>query len=974
MRRHLPLAFTVLAVLSTPTRTHAQYAEVPRPLPAPIAEGLGPFGSGGAYTAAAQVGSRLFVAGPFTHLSTPAGGAVVATVLGATVPNGFPHFGGSVQRIVLDGLGGWLVAGDFTSVNGQPATGFARVASDRSVDPRFRVVADGAIHRLALAHGRVYLAGEFTTVNGAARRGLAALDAATGQLTSWAAGFDGGGLVRELATSSVAVYAAGGADNGHVWGLDAGSGRVLFDRRVFVSALAASSDRVYLGGEGAARPVWAVDAQTGTDLDWAPGLTFVYIPATYGWDGTHVSALLLDGGRLYIGGRFRTADGRFTLTAVNASDGVAVNWRPAAPQPVPFGAVALYRIGPVIAASFGGTLHAFDVGSAATVPFQPDILGGVATIAPAPEGVVLGGSFVGSGGIPRAGLAAIDLATYDVEPWTAATPFPPTAAISTLATDGTWLFAQTEGTLNGPDARIVKIDPVTGAVAGELTFPSVQTRIRVAGGQLLVATLPRNALNSDLGVITIADWSYTALPVTLTGRLESLDAAGDTIYMAGRFTAVNGQPRRALAAVHRVTGAVLPWQPAPNDDGGIVRTSAGRVWVAGVFSRLGGQRRRGLAEVDPVTGAPLAWNPDVAGVLNGGARFGGVAGFEVGADGHLYASLGPIFLADSSARGVAAGQLTPLTVAYSTATGGRLPWRPTAAGLIAVTPDCLLVVGGCLQAAVPAPTNLQVTLADNVVTLTWTLAATPSRSGVRLEAGTVEGRADLIAIDLPADRTSFAAAVPAGRYFARVRALAGPATSLTTPDVSFAVGPPDVPGAPLDLTARTDGPQVTFAWQPPSTGAPPLYSLEAGTARGRRDIGALAVSGAATSLTLTLPVGTYWTRLVAVDPAGRSAPSADALVDLVPRQVCSASPPQNLAASVVNRVVTLTWDPPADGNEDPPRIVAGTVPGGRDVGFITVPPWLTSFSIAAPPGVYYVHLEVGCFTIATSNEVQVAVP
>jgi hypothetical protein len=419
---------------------------------------------------------------------------------------------------------------------------------------------------------------------------------------------------------------------------------------------------------------------------------------------------------------------------------------------------------------------------------------------------------------------------------------------------------------------------------------------------------------------------------------------------------------------------VLPWQPAPNDDGGIVRTSSGRVWVAGAFSRLGGQRRRGLAEVDPITGVPLAWNPDVAGVLNGGAAFGGVAGLEVGADGHLYASLGPTFLADSSARGVAAGQLTPLTVAYSIATGERLPWRPTAVGLLAATPDCLLVAAGCLPAAVPAPANLQVSLSDEVATLTWTLSATPARTGVRLEAGTAEGRADLVVIDLPADRTSFSSPVLAGRYFARVRALAGPATSLTTPDVSFAVGPPAVPGAPLNLTARTDGPQVTFAWQPPSTGAPPEYSVEAGTAPGLRDIGALPVSGAATGLTLTLPVGTYWTRLVAVNPAGRSAPSADVVVDLVPRQVCSASPPQHLAASVVNGVVTLTWDPPADGNEDPPRVVAGTVPGGSDIGFVTVPPWLTSYSIAAPPGVYYVHLEVGCFTIGRSNEVQVIVP
>ncbi len=478
----------------------------------------------------------------------------------------------------------------------------------------------------------------------------------------------------------------------------------------------------------------------------------------------------------------------------------------------------------------------------------------------------------------------------------------------------------------------------------------------------------------ELGAITIADWSFAALPVTFDGWVTSLDAAGDTVYLAGRFSTVNGQTRRGFAAVHRVTGALQAWQPAPNADGGIVRTAGGRVWIAGEFTRVGGQPHRGLAEVDPATGAPLPWNPDVAGVLGDGSIFPGVQRVEIASDGHLYASLAFFLSSDMWVPGVAAGQLTPLMLAYSTASGTRLPWRPTVTGLTALTPDCLLVQAGCLPPAVPSPTNLQASVADHIVTITWTLPVTPARTGVRLEVGTVEGSADLLTLDLPANQDSFAAAAPPGRYVARVRALAGPATSLTTPDVSFAVGPPNVPGAPLDLTARRDGARVTFAWHPPSTGAPPHYELEAGTARGQRDIGALAVAGGATSLTLTLPAGTYWTRLVAVNQAGRSAPSAEAMVDLVLRQSCSTSPPLNLAASVSNRVVTLTWDPPADGSEAPPRIVAGSVPGGSDIGTLTAPPFTTTFSIAAPPGTYYVRLEVGCFTIGKSNEVQVVVP
>ena len=977
-RRSICAGVLLIVALVTPLPAVAQYAEVPRPLPAPVSTSFG-HTSAGWFMAATQIGRRLFVAGHFTRLTAPIGGAVVTTVLGTAVPGAFPFFGGSVGQIVRDDAGGWLVAGDFSSVNGQPSTGFARVNPDRTVDMRFRVVVDGAITRLAIAHGRVYIGGAFTTINGASRRGLAALDARTGQLTPWGAGFDARSRVRELAASSIAVYVSGGDAPGHVWGLDAGTGRVLFDRPGFVSALAATSDRVYLGGVGFARPVWAVDPLTGTDVDWATDLTFQYVRVTYDLDGTQVTALLLDGDRLYIGGRFRTAEGHTSLAAVQAVDGAALGWRPAAPGPFGSATVALFRVGPAIAASFGvslgvsGSLYAFHVDTAAALPFQPELVGGVAALAPAPEGVVLGGSFSASGGVDRAGLASIDLDTFAVEPWTAGATFWPGLAISELATDGTWLFAVTEGNLGGTNARVLKIDPATGAIVGERTFPSVWTRMRVAGAELLVSTLTPNTNAGELGAITIADWSFAALPVTFVGWVTSLDVGGDVVYLGGRFSAVNGQSRRSFAAVHRVTGALQAWQPAPNADGGSVRTAAGRVWIAGEFTRVGGQPHRGLAEVDPSTGAPLPWNPDVAGVLSGGSVFFGVQRVEIADDGHLYASLGPSFSSEMP-RAVAAGQLTPLALVYSAANGGRLPWRPADANVIAITPDCVVVQGGCLPPAVPSPTNLDVSVADHIVTITWTLPVTPAMNGVRLEVGTVEGSADLLALDLPPNQASFTAAAPPGRYVARVRALAGPATSLTTPDVSFAVGPPNVPGAPLDLTARRDGARVTFAWQPPSTGVPSHYELEAGTAPGQRDIGALSVAGGATSLTLTLTAGTYWTRLVAVNQAGRSAPSAEAMVDLVARQSCSTSPPLNLAASVSNRVVTLTWDPPADGSEAPPQIVAGSVPGGSDIGTLTAPPFTTTFSIAAPPGTYYVRLEVGCFTIGKSNEVQVVVP
>ena len=625
----------VLAAVLTVVPVSAQYAELPKPLPVPVSV----FGaSPGWFTAATQIGRRLFLAGPYSRLAPPTGSAVVVDLAGHHIQGGFPYFAGTVSQIVADGVGGWLVVGEFTSVNGQPFAGFARVAPNRTLDGRYHVVANGVIRKVAIAHGRIYLAGDFTSLNGATRRGLAALDAVSGGLSAWGAGFDPRGNVRELSFSSLGVYVAGGSDQGHLWGLDAATGRVLFDRPGFVSAVAASSARIYVGGTGYQRPVWAVDPFTGQDTAWSPGLTFQYIPATYGWDATQITALLLDEGRLYIGGRFRTTDGRTTLAAVEAGGGSALGWRPAAPGPLSGPEVAVVRVGPAILAFIAGSLFAFDVATAATIPFEPDVVGAVFAASSAPEGVVVGGSFNGSGGVSHAGLASMDLDTFGVDPWTAVVPGSPVDPLVELATDGTWLFGRTDGTLNGNDARLFKIDPVSGAVVAERAFPSVLTRMRVAGSEIVVSTLTRNTNVPELGRLAIADWSYTALPTTLDGWATGLDVAGDTIYIAGRFTAVNGQSRPSLAAVHRLTGAVLPWRPAPDSGGGLVRTAGGRVWVAGEFHRVGGLRRRGLAEVDPLSGAALPWNPDVAGILSGGVAFPGVGALEIGGDGNVYAA------------------------------------------------------------------------------------------------------------------------------------------------------------------------------------------------------------------------------------------------------------------------------------------------------------------------------------------------
>src|SRR3712207_119661 len=140
----------------------------------------------GSIGAAVQVGTTLYLAGSFDRVGHRAHGLALVGTDGALVPGAMPSFDGDVTEVLADGAGGLLALGEFSTVDGRPQAQFVRIAPDGRVDPRFRIEADGPIQAIALAHGRIYLAGGFRTVNGLPRPGLAALDASSGALSAWA--------------------------------------------------------------------------------------------------------------------------------------------------------------------------------------------------------------------------------------------------------------------------------------------------------------------------------------------------------------------------------------------------------------------------------------------------------------------------------------------------------------------------------------------------------------------------------------------------------------------------------------------------------------------------------------------------------------------------------------------------------------------------------------------------------------------
>ena len=84
------------------------------------------------------------------------------------------------------------------------------------------------------------------------------------------------------------------------------------------------------------------------------------------------------------------------------------------------------------------------------------------------------------------------------------------------------------------------------------------------------------------------------------------------------------------------------------------------------------------------------------------------------------------------------------------------------------------------------------------------------------------------------------------------------------------------PGPPGTPVVTLTGSAVKLTWQAPTTGGPvEAYLIEAGSTSGASDYGVFNV-GATTTVSAEAPHGNYYVRVVAINAAGRSAPSTEA--------------------------------------------------------------------------------------------------
>lgn len=921
---------------------------------------------------------------------------------------------GRVRGVAEIPGGGWIIAGEFTSVNGSTRRRLARLTARGALDTTFDVNVDGTVRAVGISGTSVYFAGSFTTVAGAARAGVAAVDLHTGALVSGFAPAVAGGAVRDLVIDATSLYLAGefitvgAASRSFVARVDRTTGAVMpFDAAAngSVFRIIKSGDHLYTAGDFltigglARRGVARLDATTGAaDAAFSAQLN------------SGARGLALDANTLYIGGSFSQAGGqsRSRIAAVNPRTGVAAAWNPGANGDVTSLTLAGTML--VAAGSFeriGGAERLYIAGLDTTrttdvlMPWNPALNSSADFVFADSGGTVFaGGGFTGFGAVRRDNLAAINLQRGDLASWNPGA----NGWIRALDIRGNMLYIGGDFTTIGgvSRSRIAAVNARTGAVGDWNPSPNGPIRgIMVAGsvvyfvGEFTSLNTPGGSTSRGRGAAVDADGTVQPWNPAANNHIESLFVDGPRVYVGGTFTMLGAQTHNRLGAVNASDGAAIA-QFAPSVDAVIYRVDVqnGIVYFGGALQSVNGSTRNNVAAVQglpatmpappgtPAPGTLLGWNPSVGGPVYDIDAFGDV----------VYLSGGFGSVNGSSRPGIARVSANP-------ATGSLDPWKPTdvSGGQVSVidTSDEAVLFGGNLhdldgvsigavlypeesrRTPPRAPTTPEVSVNGTSVNVTWgrpPLGTVPASYVV--EGGSTPGQRDLANFSTGSADTGFTAAVSAGTYYLRMRSTNAFGMSETSEEFAFTVGASTCaapPLAPLDLRADTSGNEVTFSWRASPQSVVSRYVLRAGDVSGTSRLASLDV-GAGTSAVVTAPAGAFFVTLVAVNECGTSVASEEA-VAVVGGAPVPPGRPFNLEALVTGNDVVLTWGAPSIGTGPFQYVVeVGSAPGLSNV--LVAPASATSLgATAVPAGIYYVRTRaIGIAgTGPVSNEVAVVV-
>lgn len=173
------------------------------------------------------------------------------------------------------------------------------------------------------------------------------------------------------------------------------------------------------------------------------------------------------------------------------------------------------------------------------------------------------------------------------------------------------------------------------------------SKVEAASGGPVLTRNRILAFNRTTGVID------TAFAPVLDATVRTLAPGpdGQSVYVGGQFTVVNGVPASKVTRLGLADGRPVPGFSAGSVNALVydLKVAGGRLFIAGQFTKVGGKPRSLIAELNPDTGAVKGKpGPVFSGTHNGGPTF--IYKFDVNPDGRTLVAIGNFSTVGSQSR------------------------------------------------------------------------------------------------------------------------------------------------------------------------------------------------------------------------------------------------------------------------------------------------------------------------------------
>lgn len=430
----------------------------------------------------------------------------------------------------------------------------------------------------------IFAVGDFLYINGVARKGIAAIHK-TNNLTFSGWNANSNNALSQLVRKDNLLYVYGN----------------------FTS----------IGGQSRSK-LAAISTQTALSSSWNP--------PTY-WGGLNVSDLTINDTTLYlIGGGwsgYTTIGGKVNqmISALSTITGLASDFS-CYPQIDQGGGFQLFYSDNILFANtriiLGGKarkkLAAINTQSFNVLPFNPNPIGNVYSVAISGNTVYAAGNFGSIGGAARTKLAALDLNTGN------ALSFNPffTADINTILLKDSILYVagQFSSVSAQPRNKLCSFNIITGnltswnpGVSGTIkTMAASENKLFVGGNFTYLSGTYRQGTGSfDLKIGSLNNW-YPAIDL---GPVNSIIYKKGSIFMGGTFININNNTtpvaRKFIAQVDTISGLALNWDASADAKIVTLAIQQDKIFAGGDFSNIGSKYSKKFGAVNILTATQKDW-------------------------------------------------------------------------------------------------------------------------------------------------------------------------------------------------------------------------------------------------------------------------------------------------------------------------------------------------------------------------------